>query len=90
MKIVAKFWEYLSHWRIPKAPLQPPVMGDGAIYWVKPRQNEVKITVVAMIFEDKKVLGMKLIVRDHKSHLIIAKLKSFAKIMNPTWSKQLQ
>ncbi|XP_074325830.1 uncharacterized protein LOC141663881 [Apium graveolens] len=88
MKIVAKAWENLSQWMLAQgkyvgAPLCPPVVGDGATFWVKPQHNEVKITVDAAIFENQGMSGIGLIARNNSSHMLLAKTRCFSEVMNP-------
>lgn len=94
MKIVAKAWENLSQWvnaqnRSVSAPLTPPNVGDGAVCWVKPQIDEVKITVDAAIFNSQGISGMGLIARNHNGHLLLAKSKTVAEILNPTLAEVL-
>ncbi|XP_074374476.1 uncharacterized protein LOC141714880 [Apium graveolens] len=94
MRIVAKAWEYLSQWksaqgRYQSAPLQPPVQGDGAVYWVKPQHEVVKITVDAAIMEHQGVSGIGLIARDHAGNLILARTRCIVEIMNPTLAEAI-
>lgn len=47
MKIIAKTWEYLLQWTSTQsiyvgAPVQPPMIGNGAILWKKPQHNTLK------------------------------------------------
>lgn len=88
MKIVAKSWEYLSQWTVTQGrglggPIQPSVAGDGAMYWVKPQYNEVKITVDVAVFEDQGTSGIGLISRNHDGYLILAQSKRYAEVMDP-------
>lgn len=74
IRIVAKAKEYLSQWSVAQGrcvstPLHPPVEGDGALYWVKPHYNEVKITADAAVFEDSGMSGIGLVARNHEGHL---------------------
>ncbi|KAL8098499.1 hypothetical protein AgCh_031317 [Apium graveolens] len=94
MRIVAKAWEYLSQWksaqgRYQSAPLQPPVQEDGAVYWVKPQHEVVKITVDAAIMEHQGVSGIGLIARDHAGNLILARTRCIVEIMNPTLAEAI-
>lgn len=94
MRIIAKVWEYLSQWvgtqcRTFVAPLQPSVPGDGAIYWVKPHQNEVKITVDATIFLNEGASGISLIARVQEGYLLQAKTKWFSEVMHPTLAEAI-
>ena len=94
MRIVAKAWEYLSQWvnaqsRSFGASLTPSVAGDGAVCWVKPHLNEVKITVDAAIFESHGISGMGLIARNHNGHLLFAKSKTEAEVLNPTLAEAM-
>ncbi|KAL8148146.1 hypothetical protein AgCh_005481 [Apium graveolens] len=62
MRIVAKAWEYLSQWtaaqgRYTRAPLRPPIIGDGAIYWAKPQQDEVMNPTLAEALAIKGALS---------------------------------
>lgn len=89
IKIVAKAWEYLSQ-RISAlsrhvgAPIQPQVKGDGAIFWVKPQLNAVKVTIDAAVVENEGKSGIGLVARNHEGRLLLAKTRSYAEVMNPT------
>lgn len=94
LRIVAKAWEYLSQWkaaqsRFFEAPITPPTPGDGAILWVKPQQNEVKINVDAAVFENRGYSGIGLIARNHEGHLLLAKTRCFSEIMNPALAEAI-
>ncbi|KAL8105024.1 hypothetical protein AgCh_028986 [Apium graveolens] len=89
LRIVVKAWEYLSQWNATQSrglcvPCKPPVEGDGAMIWVKPQQNEVKITVDAAVFEGRGMSGCGIIARDHHGHLPSAKTKLISETLNPT------
>ncbi|KAL8115673.1 hypothetical protein AgCh_022245 [Apium graveolens] len=53
---------------------EPFVEGDGAITWVNPQPNKVKILVDVAGFEDREGVGFGLVARDCKGDLIEAKL----------------
>ncbi|KAL8136154.1 hypothetical protein AgCh_010667 [Apium graveolens] len=71
------------------APLQPLNLGDGATCWVKPRQNEVKITVDAAVFEDKGSSGIGIIARVHGGYMLHAKTKCYSEVLHPTLAEAL-
>lgn len=57
-RIVASAKQYLAQWNIAQnrsfmVSLQPHTEGDGALYWVKPQPNTVKVSVDAAIFDDR-------------------------------------
>lgn len=94
MKIVAKAWEYLSQWNAAQsrsfsAPITPPVPGDGAVCWVKPQHNGVKITCDAAIFEELGISGAGLIARDHDGTLISAKSKTTPEVLKPVLAEAI-
>lgn len=89
MRIVAKAWEFLSQWKEAqnrnfKVPIQPLVTGDGAVYWAKPRQNTVKITVDAAVFTDQGASGIGVIARDHAGDMLGARTRYFPEALNPS------
>lgn len=94
MRIVAKAWEFLSQWvnaqsRSIVAPITHTAAGDGAVSWVKPQTDEVKITVDATIFANRGASGMGLIARNHNGQLLLAKTKIEAEHMNPTFAEAI-
>lgn len=77
-RVVATTKQYLTQWQMAQsrfytASLQPVVEGDGAVVWVKPLTNEVKISVDAAIFEEQVGVGFGLVMRDSNGQLIEAK-----------------
>lgn len=87
-KIVANAKEYLIQWTQAQGrnfvtPLQPLLEGDGAVTWVKPNQNSVKVTVDAAIFAEQATFGIGLIARDGSGILVQAKSKLFHYAVEP-------
>lgn len=68
-KVVAATKQYLTQWTISHsrssiALLQLQVDGDRAFICVKSQLNIIKVSVDAVIFEDRKVVGFDLIAKD--------------------------
>ena len=77
-KTVADARQYLIQWKITQTgsyvtPLQPLVEGDGALVWVKPQPNKIKVSVDAAVFDDRGGVGFGLVARDSDGQLIEAK-----------------
>lgn len=94
LRIVAKANEYLSQWKLAQGrcinvPLRPSEEGDGAIYWVKPQFNEVKINANAALFKDYGVSGTWLIARNHDGHLILEKTGCYDEVLDPVLAEAL-
>lgn len=89
VRIVAKAWKFLSQWKEAhnrnfKVPIQPMLTGDGAMYWARPRQDVVKITMDATIFTEQGASGIGIIARDHAGSMLGARTPCFAELMNPS------
>lgn len=87
-KVVATAKEYLTQWTQAQGrnfitPLQPLLEGDGAVSWVKPKQNSVKVTVDAATFKDQEACGICLIVRDDSGSILQARSKFFQHAVEP-------
>lgn len=54
------------------------------MFLVKPQYNEVKISTDAVLFEEQGKSGIGMIARDHEGHLLSARTRNFAEIMNPS------
>lgn len=54
-------------------PLQPHVEGDGATIWVKPKQNLIKVSVDAAVFEDRGGVGFGFVARNSDGELVEAR-----------------
>lgn len=80
--VVAAAKEYLTLWtetqgRFFTVHLQPQIEGDGAVLWVKPKRNSVKVSVDAATFNDQGAFGIGLIARDDNGYLLQARSKLF-------------
>ena len=77
-RTVAVARQYLTQWSVTQSrtfvyPLQPHVEGDGATVWVKPKQNLVKVSVDAAVFEDRGGVGFGFVARNSDGELIEAR-----------------
>lgn len=70
-------------------PLQPQVAGDGALHWVKPLAEEVKVSVDAAVFEDLRGIGVGLVARDSQDLLIQAKTLFVAEVFAPVFEEAM-
>lgn len=74
-KVVADAMEYLTQrkeaqGRCFSISFQSLRVGDGAVSWVKPQRNTVKVTVDAAIFKDQDAVGIGLIARDYTGMIV--------------------
>ncbi|XP_074347097.1 uncharacterized protein LOC141685920 [Apium graveolens] len=77
-RTVAAARQYLAQWiktqdRNFVTPLQPKIDGDGAVNWVKPQPNKIKISVDAAVFDDHGGVGFGLVARNSAGELCEAK-----------------
>ncbi|XP_074322710.1 uncharacterized protein LOC141659683 [Apium graveolens] len=59
------------------ALLQPGYVGDGAVIWVKPQRDTIKVTVDAAVFEDREEVAIGLVARDYTGDLVHAHTRVF-------------
>lgn len=87
-KTVADARQYLIQWKTTQTrsyvtPLQPLVEGDGALVWVKPQPNKIKVSVDAAVFDDRGGVGFGLVARDSDGQLIEAKAIFQPSVVSP-------
>ncbi|XP_074347538.1 uncharacterized protein LOC141686399 [Apium graveolens] len=93
-RIVAEAKQHLTQWnfaqnRLSWASLQLSVEGDGAVVWVRPVTNTVKVSVDAAVFEDRDAVGFGLIARDSDGMLIAAKSIVHPHLVSPVTAEAM-
>ncbi|XP_074375015.1 uncharacterized protein LOC141716720 [Apium graveolens] len=87
-RTVAAARQYLAQWITTQdrnfvTPLQPKIDGDGAVTWVKPQPNKVKISVDAAVFDDHGGVGFGLVARNSAGELCEAKAVFQRRLYSP-------
>lgn len=76
--VVSSAKNYLVQWKQAQISssktLFPSLLeGDGAVCWVKPQVDKIKVSVDASVFAERNSFGLGMLVRDHNGELIQAK-----------------
>lgn len=64
-------------------PLRPLAEGDGAVVWVKPQPNKIKVSVDADVLEDRGGVGFGLVARNSEGQLIEAREIFHPNVVSP-------
>lgn len=85
-KVVAAAKQYLTQWTLAQSRsyhtlLQPHTDGDGVVSWVKPQPNTIKVSVDAVIFEDRGEIGFGIIEKDSEGELILVQHELVAPVL---------
>lgn len=72
-----------------KALYQDVEFGDGAIAWVEPQKDVVKITVNAAIFTETSSFGIGMLARDDKGELIKGRSELYQGNVSPGFAEAL-
>lgn len=76
--VLATTKQHLVQWqnaqgRSTEVLVQSNFEGDGAITWVRPQLDYIKVTVDAAIFKEQLAYGMGMVARNHEGKLVQAK-----------------
>ncbi|XP_074351477.1 uncharacterized protein LOC141690587 [Apium graveolens] len=81
-RVVALAKQYLLQWKFAQvnysnASSRCEVQGDGAITWVRPQGNSIKVTVDAALFTDRNEYGVGLVARDAQGQVVAARTRCY-------------
>ncbi|XP_074348441.1 uncharacterized protein LOC141687159 [Apium graveolens] len=80
--VVFSTMRYLADWRkaqvySTKTLYQDVIQGDGVYSWVKPKKDEVKVTVDATVFKEQNRYGVGMLARDDEGAVVQGRSDSY-------------
>ncbi|KAL8088880.1 hypothetical protein AgCh_038591 [Apium graveolens] len=93
-RVVALAKQHLFQWKAAQiistsALLQPSYDEDGASNWVKPKRGIIKVTVDAVIFEDREEIVVGIVARDCSGDLLQAQTKMYKGLKYAEWTEAM-
>ncbi|XP_074373800.1 uncharacterized protein LOC141714165 [Apium graveolens] len=82
-RVVASAKQYLLQWKCAQvncssASSRYVVQGDGALSWVRPQGNSIKVTVDVALFADREEYGLGVVARDSDGKVVAARTRCFS------------
>ncbi|XP_074336956.1 uncharacterized protein LOC141674130 [Apium graveolens] len=82
-RVIASAKQYLLRWKCAPVTCSSVlfrfvVEEDGAITWVRPTRNSIKVTVDATLFAERREYGLGIVARDADGLLVEAKIKCYS------------